>query len=100
MAPRVLATFARTIRYEAGMCCFKASAVMSACEAFHVGTPWRKTITWGDSWRTPERIAIVWDNGRWARTSTRYACTSGCCFRKASTSTKAATQVGHVGLCL
>ena len=73
---------------------------MSSCEAFQTTAPRWNTMIWGDSCSTPERIAICCDTERCARTSTRYAGMCGCRRRKASTSPKAVTHVGQVGLCL
>ena len=77
-----------------------APAVMSSWDALHTTAPRRKMMTCGDSCRTPVRAAMSCDRGRSARTSTRYACTSGCAARNASTSSKAVTHTGQVGLCL
>jgi hypothetical protein len=73
---------------------------MSSCEAFQTTAPRWNTMIWGDSCSTPERTAICCDTERCARTSTRYAGMCGCRRRKASTSPKAVTHVGQVGLCL
>jgi hypothetical protein len=75
-------------------------AVTSECDAFHTGAPRRKTITCGDSCRTPTRAAICCDRERCARTSTRKNRTSKRCSAKVSTSSRADRQRGQVGLCL